>query len=251
MRVQYVSDIHLEFFHIQKVLSVARNMEPVCEILVLAGDIGIPTHQNNHYRIFLETIAPKFKKIFIIAGNHEYYSSQSRTSVKKSIEDVCSKYDNITFLDNSAIDYDGHRWIGTTLWTKVDDPPRAIINDMNCICDFKPADYNREHEIARNFLETALKDSPLPCIIITHHLPLTELINPKYLVGDHAWDLNQWFAANLQQLAITHCDKIKGWFYGHTHAPSCQNHFGVKFLCNPIGYTGENRVKDYKCCVSV
>jgi hypothetical protein len=89
----------------------------------------------------------------------------------------------------------------------------------------------------------------MPCIVITHHLPLPELIHPKYLEGEHAWDMNQWFATNLQQLVITYCDKIKGWFYGHTHAPSCKTHFGVRFLCNPIGYSGENQVKDYKCCV--
>ena len=245
MSVQYISDIHLEFFHIEKVRSIGRNIHPVCDILVLAGDIGIPTHLNNHYQIFLETIAPKFKKIFIIAGNHEFYCSTIMINVKKNIENICSNFSNITFLDNSTIDFEGYRWIGTTLWTKVDENPRKIINDMNYISDFKPVDYNREHQISCDFLEKAISESSLPCVIITHHLPITELIHPKFLVDEDAWDLNQWFATRLENMVEKYSSKIKAWFYGHTHEYSIQKHYGVKFLCNPMGYSGENPTRDY------
>jgi len=245
MRVQYISDIHLEFFHVEKVKSIGRNIHPVCDILVLAGDIGIPSHTNNHYRIFLEIIATKFKKIFIIAGNHEYYSMISRTSIKNAIQENCANFCNITFLDKNWVDYDGYRWIGTTLWTKVDENPRKTINDMNYICEFKPSDYNKEHESCCHFLETALVESSIPCVIITHHLPLTELIHPKFLVDADAWDLNQWFAARLDAMVEQHCTKIKAWFYGHTHEPGFQIKHGVQFACNPIGYVGEKNSKDY------
>mgnify|MGYP003352965715 CR=1 FL=1 len=104
---------------------------------------------------------------------------------------------------------------------------KKIINDMNYIRDFKPADYNREHQIARDFLDRALYESPLPCVVITHHLPITELIHPKFLVGEDSWDLNQWFAARLESLVERHSDKIKAWFYGHTHEYSIQQHSTV------------------------
>ena len=33
---------------------------------------------------------------------------------------------------------------------------------------------------------------------------------------------------------------IKTWIYGHTHTGSEVEYRGIKFLCNPIGYPGEN-----------
>ena len=33
---------------------------------------------------------------------------------------------------------------------------------------------------------------------------------------------------------------IKSWIYGHTHTKSVQNKFNIPFLCNPLGYDGEN-----------
>ncbi len=67
MRIQYISDIHLEFF---KVLP-KQIVRPVADILCLAGDIGYPF--SSLYRDFLKQVSRDFKKVFLIAGNHEYY----------------------------------------------------------------------------------------------------------------------------------------------------------------------------------
>jgi hypothetical protein len=40
-------------------------------------------------------------------------------------------------------------------------------------------------------------------------------------------------------------DKIKCWFYGHTHSANETIIDGINFLCNPIGYLGENKNPDF------
>ena len=243
MKVQYLSDIHLEFFHIQKVIRIAKNIQPVCEILILAGDIGSPSNLDNHYRIFLEIIAPKFKKIFIIAGNHEYYGNlHSILEIKTKIAEICADFSNITFLDNSSHEYKGFLWIGSTLWTNISENNKKTINDIVYISNFTTADYNKTHQIAVEYIEKTLVEPFLPCIVITHHLPIHDLIHSKFSDSD----INEWFAARLDNILIKYSQNIKGWFYGHTHQSSFQTHYSVRFYCNPIGYSGENVDIDYK-----
>jgi len=64
-RFQYVSDLHLEFR--KKVLRIP----PVAPFLLLAGDIGYPCR--SLYREFLRYAAHDFEKVFLVAGNHEFY----------------------------------------------------------------------------------------------------------------------------------------------------------------------------------
>ena len=62
MKIQYISDIHLEY------QSTLPNIDQISDILVLAGDIGFPF--SFLYKEFLIDMNKKFKKIFLIAGNH-------------------------------------------------------------------------------------------------------------------------------------------------------------------------------------
>jgi len=245
MLVQYISDIHLEIFHPMKVEHIARIIPVKADILVLAGDIGIPHHLDNHYEKFLDILSTKFKKIFIIAGNHEFYTSYSMQSVIQKIKQIIDKMPNISFLNNSWEDYDGFRWIGTTLWSEVDENTPYLINDTAQIQGLTPSSYNLIHLNCKTFLTKTLDFSKdKKCIIITHHIPSYSLIDAEYLSIDKT-PYNQWFAANLDCLILAHSNTIKAWFYGHTHIPSIHQLESIQFVCNPIGYPNENIVKDY------
>jgi hypothetical protein len=94
-----------------------------------------------------------------------------------------------------------------------------------------------------DFLQDALQKNE-NCIVITHHMPSSSLIDIKYKTIQMQ-PYNQWFYCDLDKLIETNGNKIKYWIYGHTHTPSNVIMNEIPFLCNPIGYPNENKKTDY------
>ena len=241
MKACYVSDIHLEFL---KEFPIINNN---ADILILAGDIGNP--YEDIYKDFIIDVSNKFKKIFLITGNHEYYGH------KESIENVDNYIDtfikkenmnNVIFLNNNHCDYNGFRFIGSTLWSKIlnlNSPKYDLTNCFNCIKDFKINKkeginkynnlFQNNYEYLNNTINKTTEESDLPIIVITHHLPSYKLIAPKY----QGYDMNQCFASNCEELMK---NQVKYWFYGHTHTEGDTIINNTRLLCNPLGYPDEN-----------
>lgn len=242
MKIQYLSDIHLELLfkgqnNLQKYVGL-----PNADMCVLAGDIGNPF--DKRYKDYLLLLSPLFKKIFIIAGNHEYYNN-TILDTKHKIKSICENIDNISFLDNSYEEYENYVFIGTTLWTHVKENGYRV-NDIEYIRHFDIKDYNSLHDESVQFLKNIFNKCQIEnkrMIILTHHLPIYELTNKKYRYGSFA-NYAQWFNADLDDLIEKYSPNIMVWFYGHTHTPSIQEHYGVQFYCNPLGYQGENKIQD-------
>jgi predicted phosphodiesterase len=238
--IRYISDIHLEFQDYNNIDNLLDSILPDNKaICVLAGDIGNPYLPN--YDIFMSYISKSFKHAFVIAGNHEYYN---RKYTIEEINDYLKKYfmkfDNISFLNNSYEYYDNYCFIGTTLWSKVTDFCTEA-NDVYKIRDFDYYDYNNLNKQCINFLSNVLYNND-NCIVITHHLPSYSLIDDRYkkLSIDK---FNQWFYCDLDNLIKENNNKIKCWFYGHTHTSSNIMLHNVNFVCNPIGYPNENNIE--------
>jgi len=249
MKIQYISDIHLELLFKNSIKNVNYLFKANAEILVLAGDIGNPYTKN--YKTFLEYTNNNFNKIFLIAGNHEYYNNDVNET-KEKIKEICSNFQNISFLDNSYEDYQNYRFIGTTLWTHIN-KPAFVINDTKMIKNFTIPKYNKLHFEAKDFLELSLqecKKDNIKSIIITHHLPFYELTHPNYQNSLYV-NYRQWFNANLDQLIIDNKTSIAAWIYGHTHTASIQNHYDINFYCNPLGYMGENNWNDLNKIINI
>lgn len=231
MQIQYVSDIHLEF------LKTIPNIVPKAKILVLAGDIGYPHQQL--YTTFLQDVSSKFEKVFLITGNHEYYTQgqQSMEQVDDTIEKIIEEKSlhNTSFLNYDYEDYEGYRFVGLPLWSKIQNPS-YLINDFVAIQAMTTELYNELHAVGREFIEDMLTNSTLPIIMITHHMPSYKLIDPIYTTPKMA-PYNQCFASHCDDLIK---DPIKAWIYGHTHKPSITTINHVQLLCNPKGYPGEN-----------
>lgn len=230
MRIQYISDIHLEFL---SALLKSKRLSPKADILCLAGDIGYPGKPI--YRQFIKWASDNYKKVFLITGNHEYYRAASMDTVHDQIAHLVEDLKNVTFLDNSYEDYEGVRFVGTTLWSKIPSEPSLLINDFHEIGEMTPELYNELHLGACEFLEsTDVMDSPLPVVVMTHHLPAFELIDPKYAkYAAH----NCFFASDCKRFFKP---PIRAWIYGHTHSCSDRYLDGVHFVCNPVGYPQEN-----------
>jgi Icc-related predicted phosphoesterase len=239
MRIQYISDLHIEMMNIRRFKQICEKISPKCEILVLAGDIGNPMLITQNYKSFLDIMSKKFKKVFLITGNHEYYGNDIYKT-DEYIANICSSKGNISFLNNATELYNGYRFIGSTQWTRINEQ-RFLINDFTYINNMSVERYNDMHQKSRDFLKKSVNDATLnneKSIVITHHLPLHELTNEKYKTH-HMMKYQQCFSSNMKDV-FGNENTIKSWIYGHTHTKSVQNKFGIPFLCNPFGYDGEN-----------
>jgi predicted MPP superfamily phosphohydrolase len=246
MKVQYLSDIHLELYNKFKMYSIVKKIKIAGDILILCGDIGNPFSYN--YEYFINYIADKYKKIFIIAGNHEYYNNEHTIDeTNECLEKIAKERENITFLNNSYEIYEGYMFIGTVLWSNLLDKIKAneyVINDFSAIKDMTCEKYNDLHQKSVNFLEETLRNNKeKKIIILSHHLPSYDLIDKEYIKIYKEY--NQWFASELDDLMVIYNNTIKYWFYGHTHKSNNSIMYNIQFCCNPIGYFQENINPDY------
>lgn len=239
--VQYLSDIHTEFMSVEKVQSdLLDKIECISPdgILILAGDIGNPHLAS--YTHFLKGVAAKFKKVFLIAGNHEHYGTTIDATNRhiQKIVDYVNKNSvdcTITFLNNSYEDYAGYRWIGTTLWSRIHAMKSVrAVRDFRKIVGHSVEAVNELHTEAVEFISAATVIDK-QCIIITHHLPSFTLVDEKY-----KWMDNSSYAS--QQDNLIHSRKnMCVWFYGHTHTPNTGTRIhNTMTYTNPYGYEGEN-----------
>lgn len=243
---QYISDLHLECYN-DKVNKVKRKFNlknKASDILLLAGDIGKPTH--NTYKEFLKEMSITFEQVIITTGNHEYYNmNMNIDDVDIICRDICRSmpHNNVKFLQNEVYEINNTLTIfGGTFWTKIPLSSRDLIsysvNDYKHISDFTPEKSSILHGIAINALKTALEQSDVNTkwIVMSHHMPSFDLIDAKY----KTLQMNKLNYAFASDIPLTHDDRIKAWVYGHTHTPKQIN----KFYCNPVGYPGENKIFD-------
>jgi len=92
-KFNYLSDLHLEFSTLAKTLRILKHIVPSqgSDTCVLAGDIAYPFQEN--YAAFLRGMSQKFKHIFLIHGNHEYY--QLKENSTKTMSDIVKKTEHI------------------------------------------------------------------------------------------------------------------------------------------------------------
>jgi len=72
MKIQYASDLHLEFRDNARYLR-DNPMIPVGDILLLAGDIGYLDDDNYSVHPFWDWASDNFHQTLVIPGNHEFY----------------------------------------------------------------------------------------------------------------------------------------------------------------------------------
>jgi predicted phosphodiesterase len=233
LKIKYISDLHLEFVKKNKIPRYLKQIKPDADICILAGDVGNP--KEDHYKETMDYMTENFEKTFVITGNHEYYGS-SIEETDDYLTNFFKKYENISFLNNKSEYYKGKHFIGTTLWSHIKDNG-YFINDLKNIKDMTLEKYNNMNKKNVKYLEENIKDGEdHNTIIITHHMPSYELIDPFYKKKYGVY--NQWFYCDMDKFIKS--NKIKYWIYGHTHIPNECIKDDTTFLCNPIGYPREN-----------
>jgi predicted phosphodiesterase len=203
IRFQIISDIHLE----KRKYNNSILEHPIkANNLILAGDIGNPLIPN--YKEYIKYCSDQYKNVFLITGNHEYWNN-TVDDTDKLINQICSPYKNVYFLNNRFIDFNQNnrsiRIFGGIMWSFVLYQNKDIPStDNNLIKDFNYDQRNYIHfDTIRNIIS---KKSDL---IITHHAPTYKVIPKKY----DNYKLRFLFASHLDNLL----NMTDYWVCGHLH----------------------------------
>ena len=158
--LQYISDIHLEKKKNKPsdILGNFIKIQPYSKghsYLALLGDIGNPYMTN--YNNFLEYHAKIFEHIFVISGNHEYYTSKKKQytieNIEEEIKKICDQYENITYLQKSKIQIGQTLFIGCTLWSNISKVQNIAYDSIN---DYSNIYVKNDHQEEERIL---IKDS--------------------------------------------------------------------------------------------
>ena len=238
MKIQYASDLHLEFAENRNFIDNG-GIEPVGEVLVLAGDVSYLGDRNMMRRRFFDWCAERFRETFIVPGNHEFYGGYD---IAQTMEDYEFAYrDNVRYLNNKNIVLEDTELFFTTLWTKIS--PLYLWTVQQGMNDFRYGrldgsrfcanDVDELHQKCLGWLDSALKASTSTHkVVVSHHCPTLRCEFNNYPGGA----LNSAFQVNLDSFIEEHGAEY--WIYGHTHyAGGGGTRIGsTALVCNQLGY---------------
>lgn len=236
MKVQYVSDLHLEFYD-NSVFLARGPLKVAGDVLVIAGDT-LPLRDFDSYKRhrFFDWCSDNYKETFLIPGNHEYY------------RDDISKYPdswrlelrkNVAMYENACVKVDNTDFILSTLWSHI--PMSMWLTLKHGMSDFtlikydgKPltaTPYNELHERDLAFVKDAVsKSDATHKVVVTHHVP-SRLLVAKEFKGS---SLESGFTVDLTDYITT--SDIDIWVYGHSHR-SIETVIGnTRMASNQVGY---------------
>ncbi|KAF5381580.1 hypothetical protein D9615_005590 [Tricholomella constricta] len=259
MRIQVLSDLHLEFERLSNLEDSGYDGDfykfdfPArADTIALLGDIGMTRDE----RLFdwLRVQLKRFKTVLFLSGNHEAYGSSLEESHGRLVQ-FCVECDALA--DNSPSERPPGRFIlldrmrhnlsatvtvlGCTLWSRLDpdklDILRQSLNDFRHIENFNLAVYQSMHERDVAWLEHAIeeisRDEPTRKIVVmTHHAPTVRgTSDPRFLDGP----MNSAFATELVGSGCWR-EQVKVWMFGHTHWSCDFEQAGVRVVSNQRGY---------------
>lgn len=245
MKIQYASDLHLEFSDNWKYLK-ENPLKVTGEILVLAGDIGYLGDDNYTKHPFWDWASENYTEVIVCMGNHEFHKYY----------DISTLYDGFTLeirhnvhsYYNAVVEIDGVDFIVSTLWSHI--PLREAYYTEQVISDFRRiqvkgelltfAEFNKEHERCLDFIKKAVStSSSTHKIVVTHHVPSYQMLCPKFAKSL----VNGAFTVELEDYIRT--SGIDFWIFGHSHYNIDMN-IGSTLCCsNQLGYVSHGEHKNF------
>ena len=245
MRIQILSDLHLEFQR-----DLCLDIVPGVDAMIVAGDICSGTAKGFAY---LRREAGPDLAIIAVAGNHEFYGSIWQD--ERAEARISAATHGIAWLDDDRCEIGAVRFLGATLWTdyefygadmRADAMQMAgrAMSDHRLIgarsgdgprTGFSPAHARDAHHFSRAFLVDALsKPFAGPTVVVTHHGPHEKSVAPKFRESL----VTAAFTSDLSAMIAAHQPTL--WVHGHTHVSFDYTAGATRVICNPHGYPGEN-----------
>ena len=235
MKIQIISDIHLEFGSFDF-------LDNESDVLIAAGDIGVGLEGLE----FLQTLK---KPVIYVAGNHEYWGYEINELQDELIS--MSKGSDVRYLEKKSVIIDGVRFLGCTMWTDFNEcDDEEMMDDLqNIMNDFRYISFDKSHitpeqlikinHSSKKWLDRELaKNHVGPTVVVTHHAP-----TKKSWAGDPDDYLKFAYCNQFEPLLKE--NQIDLWVHGHIHHASDYKKHGVRVVCNPRGYIGYQTVDDF------
>lgn len=229
--IQYISDLHVDCLKPGNIPII----EPEADNLIIAGDIGVPSHVN--FDLLLKNVSKNFERTFVVLGNHDFdlgccYDKNNYNKWKPYINDLFSKYNNLTLLDNSTYDI-GTKYVilGSTFWCN------AVYNEKYKE-NKKYWTHIEEHEKHVEWLNGEISENlNKKVIVVTHFLPSFQMIEDKYRKKGMITDINTWYASDYEHIIKP---PIIAWIGGHSHSIMECKINDIYCGINALGYPREN-----------
>ena len=241
MRIQYASDLHLEFADNWRVLKQEEPMNVRGDILVLAGDIGYLGDDNYQTHPFWDWASESYQQVIVALGNHEFYKFYDLSSMHDGL--IGEIRSNIHYYYNAVVHIQDIDIIVSTLWANITLEDAYITE--HSVTDFRRilygediltfADFNREHKRCLEFIKQSVADSTAKHkIVVTHHVPSFQLMSPEF----QGSRINGAFTVELADYIAT--SGIDYWIYGHSHRNIDKTIGTTRCICNQFGYAFHN-----------
>lgn len=236
MKIQYMSDLHMEFADNSRYLK--NNELPVTgDILVLAGDTFYLNNTIAPLSRFWKWASANYRQVLLVPGNHEYY--QGCDVMSNGLQWRWMFKDNVGYYQNQVVSIDDTDFILSTLWSHV--PPQKEFFVSRGLNDFYQTfydgkrltveNYNLMHQFCLDFIKKKVAESTANhIVVVTHHLPTTKVVAAQHLCSD----LNSAFATELGNYIAD--SRIDVWIYGHSHTNIDTVIGNTRIVSNQLGY---------------
>ncbi len=234
MKLQYFSDLHLEFGDLSLEQTDA-------DVAIAAGDIGVGLEG-------MRWLTGFDKPVIYVLGNHEYWGQDYTDFIDQVWQE--SSGTNVYFLENESVIIDDVRFVGCSLWTdygyenaQIMDVALGGMNDFRYISDngapLEPIRLLETHRQSVNWL-TEVLEQPFKgkTVVVTHHAP----------------SMKSWHRGITDSYRFCYCSDLENlllstrpdlWVHGHTHHTQDYTVNGVRILCNPRGYFNHQEVNGF------
>jgi hypothetical protein len=246
MKIQYASDLHLEFRDNARYLR-DNPMIPVGDILLLAGDIGYLYDDNYSLHPFWDWASDHFRQTLVVPGNHEFYKSGDVGTIQNGC--IAEIRSNVKCYYNTAVTVDDIDFIMCTLWAFI--PVENAFITQKSVSDFfhiaykgrlmTPPVFNQAHQEAVAFLKKTVKrKNNHKRVVVSHHVPTALCMADEF---KHS-RINGAFVAELHDFIYD--NSIDYWVYGHSHRNMEEKIInGTKMVCNQLGYVHHGEHKTF------
>lgn len=245
MKIQYCSDLHLEFA--QNALFLEENpIKPVGDILILAGDITYWGRKHfKHW--FFDYVADNWNTVYYLPGNHEFYSGKDLRVLDQPVKETIRE--NVFMVNNAVVSLDNCDLFFTALWSRI--PKEKSLNVEYRVNDFhlikyrgkqlKTKAFNHLHAQSIKFLRKELSQSTAKYkIVASHHVP-SHVVNPQIYENS---EINSAFVS--EQNKLIYDLQPDYWIYGHHHVNMPETLLDkTRLVTNQLGYVQREEHHQY------
>mgnify|MGYP002515587387 CR=1 FL=1 len=236
LRIQFVSDLHLEF-HDNSLYLKQHPLQAKGDILLIGGDSAYLDSIEYVRHPFWQWASEHYKEVIVALGNHEFYNHYDVATLPDGF--VGEILPNVHYYYNAVVHIQDVDIIVSTLWGHIE--PQNIYATEHGVSDFYHILYNghrltaeefsREHERCLKFIKEAVVHSQAQTkIVLTHHVPTMLATAPEFAGSP----INGAFSVELSDYIAQ--SGIDYWIYGHSHRNiNCQIG-STQIISNQLGY---------------